>query len=61
MNTKGVDIALYDSKKKEVSKEDDENAHIAQSNPKVIRYIPWSNDHDFMENLLNLIKKSLMI
>ena len=39
MNTKGVDIALYDSKKKEVSKEDDENGHIDQSN---------SNDHDFL-------------
>ena len=39
VNTTGVYIALYDSKKKEVSKEDDENGHIDQSN---------SNDHDFL-------------
>ena len=53
MNTKRVYIALYDLKRKEVSKEDDENGHIDQSN---------SNDHDFLNGkFLNLIKESLMI
>ena len=53
MNTKGVDIALYDSKKKEVSKEDDEKVILI--NKIVIIMI------SLMENLLKLIKESLMI
>ena len=47
-NATGVYIALYDPKRKEVTEDDDETGHIFQPLTQVIRYIAWSNDHDFL-------------
>ena len=47
----GVYIAKYDLKRKKVeSVEEDENAHIDPDNIKVLRYIHWCNDHNFLHN-----------
>ena len=45
----GVYISSYEFKRKPVENiTDDENAHIDQDNIKVLRYIHWNEDHDFL-------------
>ena len=45
----GVYISSYDYKRKQVEKiTDDENAHIDPDNIKVLRYIHWNEDHNFL-------------
>ena len=45
----GVYISSYDFKRKAIEKiTDDENAHIDPDNVKVLRYIHWNQDHDFL-------------
>ena len=45
----GVYISSYDYKRKQVENiTDDENAHIDPDNVKVLRYIHWNQDHDFL-------------
>ena len=45
----GVYISSYDYKRKPIENiTDDENAHIDPDNIKVLRYIHWNNDHNFL-------------
>lgn len=44
----GCYLALFDFKRKPVHEDDDETAHIHQSNTKVIRYVAWCDDHEFL-------------
>ena len=45
----GVYISSYDYKRKPIEKiTDDENAHIDPDNIKVLRYIHWNEDHNFL-------------
>ena len=45
----GVYISSYDYKRKQVENiTDDENAHIDPDNIKVLRYIHWNEDHNFL-------------
>ena len=46
----GVYISSYDYKRKPIEKiTDDENAHIDPDNIKVLRYIHWNEDHNFLK------------
>lgn len=49
VNATGVYIGIYDFKRKPVKPEDDENGHIHPSMAKVLRYIGWCNDHEFLK------------
>ena len=45
----GVYVLLYDMKRKEVkSIDEDDRAHIHPDNIKVLRYIAWNKDHEFL-------------
>ena len=45
----GVYISSYEYKRKEIENiTDDENAHIDPDNIKVLRYIHWNEDHNFL-------------
>ena len=45
----GVYISSYDYKRKKIENiTDDENAHIDPDNIKVLRYIHWNEDHNFL-------------
>jgi len=44
----GVYFCVFDKKRKPVKIDDDENAHLI--NMKVIRYIAYCNDHEFLHN-----------
>ena len=48
INATGVYMGLYDLKRRPVSEDDDDMGHIHPSNTKVIRYIAWCKDHDFL-------------
>ena len=45
----GCYIGIYDLKRKKVEEDDDETGHIDPSNSKVLRYIGWNDDHNFLE------------
>ena len=49
INTTGCYIGIYDLKPKPVMEEDDETRHIDPSNSKVLRYIGWNDDHNFLD------------
>ena len=45
----GCYLGIYDLKRKKVEEDDDETSHIDPSNSKVLRYIGWNDDHNFLE------------
>ena len=45
----GCYLGIYDLKRKNVEEDDDETGHIDPSNVKVLRYIGWNDDHNFLE------------
>ena len=45
----GCYLGIYDLKRKKVEEDDDETGHIDPSNAKVLRYIGWNDDHNFLE------------
>ena len=45
----GCYIGIYDLKRRKVEEDDDETGHIDPSNSKVLRYIGWNNDHNFLD------------
>jgi hypothetical protein len=45
----GCYLGIYDLKRKKVEEDDDETGHIDPSNSKVLRYIGWNDDHNFLE------------
>ena len=45
----GCYLGIYDLKRKNVEEDDDETGHIDPSNSKVLRYIGWNDDHNFLE------------
>ena len=45
----GCYLGIYDLKRRQVDPDDDETGHIDPSNVKVLRYIGWNNDHNFLE------------
>ena len=49
INATGCYIGIYDLKRRPVMEDDDETGHIDPSNSKVLRYIGWNNDHNFLE------------
>ena len=49
INATGCYIGIYDLKRKPVVEEDDETGHIDPSNSKVLRYIGWNDDHNFLD------------
>ncbi len=49
INATGCYIGIYDLKRKPVMEDDDENGHIDPSNSKVLRYIGWNDDHNFLD------------
>ena len=44
----GCYIGIYDQKRRPVKEEDDIDGHLDPSGIKVLRYIGWNNDHDFL-------------
>ena len=46
----GCYVGLYDLKRKPVTEDDDETGHIHPSNTKVLRYIGWNDDHNFLDD-----------
>ena len=49
INATGCYVGIYDLKRKPVTEEDDETGHIDPSNSKVLRYIGWNDDHNFLD------------
>ena len=49
INATGCYVGIYDLKRRPVMEEDDETGHIDPSNSKVLRYIGWNNDHNFLD------------
>ena len=49
INATGCYIGIYDLKRRPVEEDDDETGHIDPSNSKVLRYIGWNNDHNFLD------------
>ena len=47
-NSTGCYIGIYDQKRKAVKEEDDIDGHLDPSGVKVLRYIGWNNDHEFL-------------
>ena len=45
----GCYLGIYDLKRRDVNEDDDETGHIDPSNVKVLRYIGWNDDHNFLE------------
>ena len=48
-NASGCYIGIYDQKRRPITEEDDMDGHLDPSGTKVLRYISWNNDHDFLE------------
>ena len=46
----GCYLGIYDLKRRQVEPDDDETGHIDPSNVKVLRYIGWNDDHNFLED-----------
>ena len=49
-NATGCYLGIYDLKRRQVEPDDDETGHIDPSNTKVLRYIGWNDDHNFLED-----------
>ena len=49
VNSTGCYIGIYDLKRRPVMEDDDETGHIDPSNTKVLRYIGWNDDHNFLD------------
>ena len=49
INATGCYIGIYDLKRRPVMEDDDETGHIDPSNSKVLRYIGWNDDHNFLD------------
>ena len=47
-NATGCYLGIYDQKRRPVTDEDDMDGHLDPSGVKVLRYIGWDNDHDFL-------------
>ena len=45
----GCYIGIYDTKRRPVKEEDDMDGHLDPSGSKVLRYISWNDDHNFLE------------
>ena len=45
----GCYIGIYDQKRRPVKEDDDMDGHLDPSGTKVLRYIGWNNDHNFLE------------
>ena len=45
----GCYIGIYDQKRRPITEEDDMDGHLDPSGTKVLRYIAWNNDHDFLD------------
>ena len=45
----GCYMGIYDLKRRQVEEDDDETGHIDPSNSKVLRYIGWNDDHNFLD------------
>ena len=48
-NATGCYIGIYDPKRRPVTEDDDMDGHLDPSNTKVLRYIGWNDDHNFLE------------
>ena len=44
----GCYIGIYDQKRRPVNEDDDMDGHLDPSGVKVLRYIGWNNDHEFL-------------
>ena len=44
----GCYIGIYDQKRRPVKEDDDMDGHLDPSGTKVLRYIGWNNDHEFL-------------
>ena len=45
----GVYIGKLEKPRKEIGEDDDDKAHLDRENPKVIRFLTASTDHEFMK------------
>ena len=45
----GCYIGIYDQKRRPVKEDDDIDGHLDPSGTKVLRYISWNDDHNFLE------------
>ena len=45
----GCYIGIYDQKRRPIKEDDDMDGHLDPSGTKVLRYIGWNNDHNFLE------------
>jgi len=45
----GCYIGIYDQKRRPVKEDDDMDGHLDPSGTKVLRYISWNDDHNFLE------------
>ena len=48
-NATGCYFGIYDQKRRQVTDEDDIDSHLDPSGVKVLRYIGWDNDHEFLD------------
>ena len=49
-NATGCYIGIYDQKRRPVKEEDDIDGHLDPSGTKVLRYIAWNDDHNFLDD-----------
>ena len=45
----GCYVGIYDRKRRPITEEDDMDGHLDPSGTKVLRYIGWNNDHNFLD------------
>ena len=45
----GCYIGIYDQKRRPVKEDDDMDGHLDPSGTKVLRYISWNDDHNFLD------------
>ena len=48
-NATGCYFGIYDQKRRQVTDEDDIDGHLDPSGVKVLRYIGWDNEHEFLD------------
>ena len=46
----GCYIGIYDQKRRPVKEDDDIDSHLDPSGTKVLRYIAWNDDHNFLDD-----------
>ena len=49
-NATGCYIGIYDQKRRPVKEDDDMDGHLDPSGTKVLRYIAWNEDHNFLDD-----------